>query len=58
MERQAARRVNAGSLSDDQVERMGQTFIKLDRKMSELKTAFALDDKDLSLSLGPIDDLL
>ena len=54
MERQAARRVNAGSLSDDQVERMGETFIKLDRRMTELTAAFGLRREDLTLNLGAI----
>ena len=58
MERQAARRVNAGSLSDDEVERMGETFLKLDRKMVELKAAFGLEGEDLNLNLGPIRNLL
>lgn len=58
MERQAARRVNAGSLSDDEVERMGETFLKLERKMVELKKAFGLEGEDLNVRLGPIDDLL
>jgi len=57
MERQAVRRVNAGSLSDDEVERMGETFLKLDRRMAELKAAFGLEGEDLSLNLGPIGDL-
>jgi hypothetical protein len=58
MERQAARRVNAGSLSEDDVERMGETFLKLDRRMAELRTVFGLQGEDLNLSLGPIGDLL
>ena len=58
MEKQAARRVNAGSLSDDQVERMGETFLKLDQRMTELRIAFGLKDEELNLSLGPIRDLL
>ena len=58
MERQAARRVNAGSLSDDEVERMGETFLKLDRRMNELRTAFGLEPDDLNVNLGPIRDLL
>jgi hypothetical protein len=57
MERQAVRRVNAGSLTDDEVERMGETFLKLDRRMAELKAAFGLEGEDLSLNLGPIGDL-
>lgn len=58
MERQAARRVNGGSLTDDEVERMGLTFLKLDRKMVELKAAFGLEGEDLNLNLGPIRNLL
>lgn len=58
MERQAARRVNAGSLSEDEVERMGETFLKLDRRMSELTTAFGLRRDDLNLNLGSIRDLM
>jgi hypothetical protein len=58
MERQAARRVNAGALTDDQVERMGETFLRLDRKMSELRAAFGLEPEDLNLNLGPIRDLI
>ena len=56
MERQAIRRVNAGSLSEDQVERMGETFLRLDRKMTELRLAFGLRNEDLNLNLGPIHD--
>ena len=58
MERQAVRRVNAGSLSEDEVERMGETFLKLDQRMAELKAAFGLEGEELNLSLGPIGDLL
>jgi len=58
LERQAVRRVNAGSLSEDEVERMGETFLKLDRRMAELRESFGLRREDLDLSLGPIRDLL
>lgn len=58
MERQAARRVNAGSLSEDEVEQMGETFLKLDRKMAELTTAFGLRQDDLKMNLGSIRDLM
>ena len=58
MERQAIRRVNAGSLSEDEVERMGETFLKLDGRMTELRAAFGLEREDLDLNLGPIRNLL
>ena len=58
LEKQAIRRIEADSLSDEEIERMGETFLKLDRKMTELKASFGLQDQDLSLNLGPISDLL
>jgi len=58
LERQAIRRVNAGSLSEDEVERMGETFRRLERRMEELRTAFGLRREDLNLCLGSIRDLL
>ena len=58
MERQAARRVNAGSLSEDEVERMGETFLKLERRMAELTLAFELAPEDLEMNLGPLRNLL
>jgi hypothetical protein len=36
---------------------MGETFLKLERRMAELRAAFALEPEDLRLSLGPLGDL-
>jgi Gas vesicle protein K len=58
MERQALRRMDQGNLSDEQVERLGQTFMKLEQRMEELKSEFGLEDKDLNLNLGPLGDLM
>jgi hypothetical protein len=58
MERQALRRMEQGTLSDEQIERLGETFMKLDRRMEELKDHFGLEDRDLNLNLGPLGDLL
>jgi hypothetical protein len=58
MERQAIRRIDAGNLSDDEIERMGQTFMKLEERMAELKEHFGLQDDDLNLDLGPLGTLL
>lgn len=57
LERQAIRRMDAGSLTDEQVERMGQTFIKLADKLAELRTAFDLEEEDLELAVGSVSDL-
>ena len=58
MERQALRRMEQGTLSDDEIERLGQTFMRLEERMEELKTAFGLEDSELNLNLGPLGSLL
>ena len=60
MERQALRRMEQGTLDDEQIERLGQTFMKLAERMDELKAEFGLRDSDLNLNLnlGPLGDLL
>ena len=58
MERQAIRRMEGGSLSDEQVERLGQTFMKLEQRMDELTKAFGLERSDLNIDLGPLGKLL
>lgn len=58
MERQALRRIDDGTLSDDQIERLGQTFMKLAERMEQLRDEFGVDAEDLNLNLGPLGDLL
>ena len=58
VERQALRRVQAGGLDDETVERLGRTLMALDARMQELKAVFDLDDEDLNLDLGPLGNLL
>lgn len=58
LEKQAVRRIEAGSLSEDEIERMGETFLKLEQKMAELKATFGLEDEELNLNLGPLGDLM
>jgi Gas vesicle protein K len=58
MERQALRRVEAGNLSDEQVERLGTALMLLEERMEELKKTFEFEDDDLNLDLGPLGRLL
>lgn len=58
MERQAVHRMESGNLTDEQIERLGQTFMALAQRMDELKSVFGLEDEDLNLNLGPLGDLL
>ena len=58
LERQAIRRMQGGSLTDEQVEDMGQALMKLESKIHELAEHFGLTPADLNLDLGPLGNLL
>lgn len=58
LEKQAIRRIEGGSLTEDEIERLGLTFLELDKQMVWLKNEFGLTDKDLNLDLGPLGKLL
>ncbi len=57
LEKQALRRMDAGNLTEEEIERLGNALMKLEEKMVELKAVFGLSDDDLNLSLGPIKTL-
>ncbi len=58
LERQAIRRIEAGSLSDDDIERLGMTFLQLSTQMKLLREQFGLAEEELNLDLGPLGKLL
>jgi hypothetical protein len=58
LERQAIRRMEGGSLTDAQVEEMGEALMKLEAKVHELAAHFGLTPADLNLDLGPLGQLL
>jgi hypothetical protein len=57
LEKQALRRMDAGNLSDEEIERLGNALMKLEEKMTEMKAVFGLADDDLNLKLGPVKTL-
>lgn len=57
LEKQALHRVEGGSLTDEEIERLGLTLMKLEKKMDELKDHFGLIDDDLTIDLGPLGQL-
>jgi len=57
LEKQALRRMDAGNLTDDEIERVGSALMKLEEKMAEMKQIFGLSDDDLNLKLGPVKTL-
>jgi len=58
MERQALRRVEEGSVTDQQAERLGYTLMRLDERMMELLEKFGLEREQLNIDLGPLGTLL
>jgi hypothetical protein len=57
LERQALRRIDAGSLTSAEVERVGTTFLRLMEEIDRLKEHFGFTDEDLNLNLGPLGKL-
>jgi hypothetical protein len=58
MERQAIRRVEAGDLDAETVERLGLGLLHLEEAMEELREHFGLQPEDLNVDLGPLGALL
>ncbi|KSU57231.1 gas vesicle protein GvpK [[Bacillus] enclensis] len=58
VERHAMRRVEGGTLTDQQVEDLGVALMNLEEKMEELKEIFGLDAEDLNIDLGPLGSLM
>jgi len=58
LERQALRRIDAGSLTEEQIERMGLTLMGQVEEIDRLRREFGLEEQDLNLDLGPLGKLL
>jgi hypothetical protein len=54
LERQALRRIDAGSLTDEQIERLGFTLMGQAEEIDRLRREFGLEEEDLNLDLGPL----
>ena len=58
LERQAIRRMESGSLDDEQIERLGLTLMNQSEEIDRLRSVFNLEEDDLNLDLGPLGKLL
>ena len=58
LERQAIGRIDAGSLTDEQIERVGVTLMRQAEEIDRLREAFGLEKADLNMDLGPLGKLL
>jgi len=58
LEKQAIRRMDAGSLTDDEIERLGVALMGQAQEIERLRQEFNLEEEDLNLDLGPLGTLL
>ena len=58
LERQGIRRIEAGSLSLTEIERLGLTLMQQTEALERLRTEFGFQNQDLNLDLGPLGKLL
>lgn len=58
LERQAIRRMEAGTLTDDQTEDIGRALMKLEETVREIAAKFAIPLDELNLDLGPAGKLM
>ena len=54
LERQALRRIDAGSLTEEQIERIGLTLMAQAEEIDRLRKEFGLEEDELNLDLGPL----
>ena len=58
LERQAIRRMEAGTLTDDETERLGNALSQIESTLREIAEGAGLDPADINLDLGPLGKLL
>jgi hypothetical protein len=58
LEKQAIRRMDSGSLTEDQIEQVGLTLMRQAEEIDRLRKEFGLEEKDLNLDLGPLGRLV
>jgi hypothetical protein len=58
LERQAIRRMDAGTLSDEETESVGLALMNLQETIADLAAQFGISPDELNLDLGPVGKLL
>ena len=58
LERQAIRRMEAGTLTDEQTEDIGRALMKLEETVLDMARTFGISPDDLNLDLGPVGKLM
>ena len=58
LERQSIRRMEAGTLTDRQVEDVGRALMQLEETVRDIAAKFGIPPEDLNLDLGPLGKLI
>ena len=58
LERQSIRRMEAGTLSDRQVEDVGRALMQLEETVRDIAATFGIPPEDLNLDVGPLGKLM
>lgn len=58
LERQAVRRMEAGTLTDQQTEDIGQALMQLEATVRDIAARFGIHPDDLNMELGPVGKLM
>jgi hypothetical protein len=58
LERQAIRRMDEGTLTDQQTEDVGRALMKLEETVRDIAAKFGIHPDDLNLDLGPVGKLI
>ena len=58
LERQAIRRMDAGTLTPEQTESVGMALMRLEETVRDIGQQFGLEAEDLNLDLGPVGRLM
>jgi hypothetical protein len=58
LEHQAVRRMEGGSLTEEETERLGVALMRLEERLEDIRDAFGLEPGDLNIDLGPLGRLL
>jgi hypothetical protein len=58
LEHQAVRRMDGGTLTDEEIERLGLALLRLHGRLEEIRVVFGLEQGELNIDLGPLGRLL
>jgi len=58
LERQAIRRMEAGTLTPEQTEAVGRALMQLEETVRDIAAKFGIPPEELNLDLGPIGKLM